>query len=42
MLAAVRAEGLKIKDIATEDPDLEDVFVSLTYGDPKAKDPLKT
>jgi ABC-2 type transport system ATP-binding protein len=42
VLAAVRAEGLKIKDIATEDPDLEDVFVSLTYGDPNAKDPLKT
>ena len=29
-LAAVRATGLHIKDIATEDPDLEDVFVSLT------------
>jgi len=42
VLAAVRAEGLKIRDIATEDPDLEDVFVSLTYGDPNAKDPLKT
>lgn len=30
VLAAVRAAGLHIKDIATEDPDLEDVFVSLT------------
>ncbi len=30
VLAAVRAAGLYIKDIATEDPDLEDVFVSLT------------
>jgi len=30
VLAAVRAQGLHIKDITTEDPDLEDVFVSLT------------
>ena len=30
VLAAVRATGLHIKDIATEDPDLEDVFVALT------------
>lgn len=30
VLAAVRAAGLHIRDIATEDPDLEDVFVSLT------------
>jgi ABC-2 type transport system ATP-binding protein len=30
VLAAVRAKGLHIKDISTEDPDLEDVFVSLT------------
>ncbi len=30
VLAAVRATGLHIRDIATEDPDLEDVFVSLT------------
>ena len=29
-LAAVRAAGVRIKDIRTEDPDLEDVFVSLT------------
>jgi ABC-2 type transport system ATP-binding protein len=32
VLAAVRAAGLHIKDIATEDPDLEDVFVALTYA----------
>ncbi|MDD3836682.1 MAG: ABC transporter ATP-binding protein [Phenylobacterium sp.] len=31
VLAAVRAAGLHIKDIATEDPDLEDVFLALTY-----------
>jgi ABC-2 type transport system ATP-binding protein len=30
VLAAVRGAGCHIKDIATEDPDLEDVFVSLT------------
>jgi hypothetical protein len=30
--AAIRAAGLHIKDISTEDPDLEDVFVSLTYA----------
>ena len=32
VLAAVRKAGLHIKDISTEDPDLEDVFVSLTYA----------
>ncbi|MDB5437942.1 MAG: multidrug transporter ATP-binding protein, partial [Caulobacteraceae bacterium] len=30
VLAAVRQAGIHIKDIATEDPDLEDVFISLT------------
>ena len=30
VLAAVRAAGVPIKDIRTEDPDLEDVFVALT------------
>ncbi len=30
VLAAIRGAGLHIKDIATEDADLEDVFVSLT------------
>jgi ABC-2 type transport system ATP-binding protein len=32
VLAAVRAAGVSIRDLATEDPDLEDVFLSLTYG----------
>jgi ABC-2 type transport system ATP-binding protein len=32
-LAAVRAAGVQIKDLRTEDPDLEDVFVSLTTTD---------
>jgi ABC-2 type transport system ATP-binding protein len=41
VLAAVRASGLHIRDIATEDPDLEDVFLSLTYGAADAADPLK-
>ena len=36
VLAAVRAAGLHIKDITTEDPDLEDIFVSLTYAAPEA------
>jgi ABC-2 type transport system ATP-binding protein len=31
VLAAVRARGLHIHDIATEDPDLEDVFMAMTY-----------
>ncbi len=41
VLAAVRAAGVQIKDLATEDPDLEDVFLALTYGDVNAKDPTK-
>jgi ABC-2 type transport system ATP-binding protein len=41
VLASVRAAGLHIKDIATEDPDLEDVFLALTYGDPTAADPTR-
>jgi ABC-2 type transport system ATP-binding protein len=32
VIAAVRAAGVPIKDLRTEDPDLEDVFVSLTYA----------
>ncbi len=32
VLAAVRAAGVSIRDLATEDPDLEDVFLALTYG----------
>jgi ABC-2 type transport system ATP-binding protein len=39
VLAAVRAAGVAIKDLSTEDPDLEDVFLALTYGDPSAPDP---
>jgi ABC-2 type transport system ATP-binding protein len=34
VLNAVRAAGVQIRDLRTEDPDLEDVFVSLTSGDP--------
>ena len=41
VLAAVRAAGLHIKDIVTEDPDLEDVFLALTYGDPEQRDPTR-
>ena len=41
VLAAVRAAGVRIKDIATEDPDLEDVFVALTYGDKSQTDPTR-
>ncbi|HEY2660315.1 MAG TPA: ABC transporter ATP-binding protein [Caulobacteraceae bacterium] len=32
VLAAVREAGVAIKDLSTEDPDLEDVFMSLTYA----------
>jgi ABC-2 type transport system ATP-binding protein len=32
VIAAVRAAGVPIRDLRTEEPDLEDVFVSLTYG----------
>ena len=39
VLAAVRGAGVQIKDLATEDPDLEDVFLALTYGDPNAPRP---
>ena len=39
VLAAVREAGVAIKDLATEDPDLEDVFMSLTYAAPGAGDP---
>ncbi|MBX7249989.1 MAG: ABC transporter ATP-binding protein [Caulobacteraceae bacterium] len=41
VLAAVRGAGLTIRDIVTEDPDLEDVFLALTYGDPNAADPTR-
>lgn len=41
VLAAARAAGVAVKDLATEEPDLEDVFLALTYNDPTAADPLK-
>jgi ABC-2 type transport system ATP-binding protein len=41
VLAAVRAAGVAIRDLATEDPDLEDVFLALTYGDPDSPDPTR-
>jgi ABC-2 type transport system ATP-binding protein len=41
VLAAVRAAGVQIKDLSTEDPDLEDVFLALTYNDPTAPDPTR-
>ena len=34
VLAEVRAAGVPVKDLRTEEPDLEDVFVSLTYAAP--------
>ncbi|MEH6664994.1 MAG: ABC transporter ATP-binding protein [Brevundimonas sp.] len=41
VLAAVRKAGVAIRDIATEDPDLEDVFLALTYGDADQPDPTR-
>ena len=41
VLAAVRQAGVAIKDLSTEDPDLEDVFLSLTYDAPGAVDPTR-
>ncbi len=32
LLGRVKAAGLSIADLRTEEPDLEDVFMSLTYG----------
>jgi ABC-2 type transport system ATP-binding protein len=39
VLAAVRAAGVQIKDLSTEDPDLEDVFLSLTYDNAEQDSP---
>jgi ABC-2 type transport system ATP-binding protein len=39
VLAAIRAGGVQIRDLSTEDPDLEDVFLALTYGDAAAGSP---
>ena len=41
VLAAVRDAGVAIKDLATEDPDLEDVFMSLTYSAGAEADPTR-
>ncbi len=41
VLAAVRAAGVAIKDLSTEEPDLEDVFLALTYADPTQADPTR-
>ena len=41
VLAAVRAAGVVIGDIVTEDPDLEDVFLALTYGDASQISPTR-
>ncbi len=41
VLAAIRQAGVGIKDLSTEDPDLEDVFLALTYGDAGAQDPTR-
>ncbi|WP_442882107.1 ABC transporter ATP-binding protein [Brevundimonas sp.] len=41
VINAVRAAGVTIGDITTEDPDLEDVFLALTYGDASRQDPTK-
>jgi len=41
VLAAVRDAGVAIRDLATEDPDLEDVFMSLTYSAGEAADPTR-
>ena len=41
VISAVRAAGVTIGDITTEDPDLEDVFLALTYGDASRADPTK-
>ncbi len=40
VLEAIRGGGVQIRDLSTEEPDLEDVFLSLTYGDAKAQSPV--
>jgi len=32
VLSAARDAGIHIRDLRTEEPDLEDVFLALTYG----------
>jgi ABC-2 type transport system ATP-binding protein len=41
VLQAVRDAGVAIKDLSTEEPDLEDVFLALTYGDPDVQEPTR-
>jgi ABC-2 type transport system ATP-binding protein len=36
VLSALAADGLAIVDVSTRDPDLEDVFLSLTSGTQEA------
>ena len=36
VLASLTADGLTIVDVSTRDPDLEDVFLSLTAADQEA------
>jgi ABC-2 type transport system ATP-binding protein len=33
ILEAVRDAGISLRDVATEEPDLEDVFLALTHSD---------
>ena len=33
LLTAIHAAGITIRDVRTEEPDLEDVFVALTHRD---------
>ena len=39
VLNAVTTAGVGIKDLSTEEPDLEDVFLALTYDNPDALSP---
>jgi ABC-2 type transport system ATP-binding protein len=34
VLAALHAAGVRLRDVATEEPDLEDVFLDLTRSRP--------
>ena len=39
VLSSVRAAGVTIKDLSTEEPDLEDVFLAITYDNPDQPSP---
>ncbi|MBW3616818.1 MAG: ABC transporter ATP-binding protein [Proteobacteria bacterium] len=41
VLAAARTAGVGIRDLSTEEPDLEDVFLALTYADETQPSPLQ-